>query len=62
VESNLGSGQRYEMRDEIWSLECGIMYRQMLINEKITNLKKGKKFYSSDCEKSIKEAKIRVGL
>jgi len=32
---DLDSGERYEIRDEDSKLECGIVYKQILINAKL---------------------------
>jgi len=57
---DLDNGKRYEMRDEDSKLECGIVYKQILINTKLQIGRSGQK--TERLGKSIKEVKVRVGL
>jgi hypothetical protein len=56
----LGSGKGYEVREEDSKLECGLVYKQILINAKLQIGRSGQK--TEWLGKSIKEAKVRIGL
>jgi len=49
------------MRDEDSKLECGIVYKQVLINVTSQIGRSGKK-NRTDWEKTIKEVKVHIGL